>query len=42
LDKPVGAFENEAIAETKLREAQRLFTAMGATGHSERIAQQLS
>jgi adenylate cyclase len=32
---------NEAARERELREAQRLFTAMGATGHAERLGREL-
>ena len=32
----------DAAAERHLREAHRLFTEMGATGHAERLARELS
>ena len=33
---------DDATRERELREAHRLFTEIGATGHAERIAKELS
>ena len=37
-----GVLGDEATCERELREAHRLYSEMGATGHAERVARELS
>ncbi len=40
--KAVGLIRQNEVRENHLREAHRLFTEMGPTGHGERVAKELT